>query len=110
MNPTAVELDPGVEERVNALIEAGRPADCVALSEVDALVQDLDLSQEEADAVHERIESSGLAIEGGDLQAKERLINANLRPVGSNARRYMRQDLNLLDLIQEGIFGVIRAS
>ena len=46
----------------------------------------------------------------GDLEAKERLINSNLRLVVSNARRYMRQDLNLLDLIQEGIFGLIRAT
>src|SRR3954454_4898584 len=63
MNATAVELDPGVEERVTALIEAGRPADCVDLSEVDSLVQELNLSEEEADLVHERIESSGLSIE-----------------------------------------------
>ena len=50
------------------------------------------------------------AIERGDLKAKERLINSNLRLVVSNARRYLRQDLNLLDLIQEGILGLIRAT
>jgi RNA polymerase primary sigma factor len=50
------------------------------------------------------------AIERGDLEAKERLVNSNLRLVVSNARRYMRQDLNLLDLIQEGILGLIRAA
>jgi len=49
-------------------------------------------------------------VERGDLEAKEKLINSNLRLVVSNARRYMRQDLNLLDLIQEGILGLIRAS
>ena len=42
-NETTVELDPSVEERVTALIEAGRPADCVELSEVDALAQELGL-------------------------------------------------------------------
>ena len=162
MNPTTVELDPGVEERIAALIEGGRPADCVDLSEVDSLVQEMNLSDEEEQAVHERIEGAGLAIEDdcgkvaaepagyrngelaeqttdalqlffnemrkyplltkdeeielaqaierGDLQAKEKLINSNLRLVVSNARRYMRQDLNLLDLIQEGILGLIRAS
>ncbi len=162
MNPTAVELDPGVEERVTALIEGGRPADCVDLSEVDSLVQEMNLSDEEEQVVHERIEATGLsieddcgkkqaeqagyrndelaeqttdalqlffnemrkyplltkeeeielaqAVERGDLAAKERLINSNLRLVVSNARRYMRQDLNLLDLIQEGILGLIRAS
>ncbi len=50
------------------------------------------------------------AVERGDLEAKEKLINSNLRLVVSNARRYMRQDLNLLDLIQEGILGLIRAT
>ena len=162
MNPTAVELDPGVEERIAALIEGGRPADCVDLSEVDSLVQEKNLSDEEEELVHERIEAAGLsieddcgkqaaepagyrngelaetttdalqlffnemrkyplltkeeeielaqAVERGDLEAKERLINSNLRLVVSNARRYMRQDLNLLDLIQEGILGLIRAS
>src|SRR6185295_9482 len=50
------------------------------------------------------------AIERGDLQAKERLINSNLRLVVSNARRYMRQDLNLLDLIQDGILELTRAT
>ena len=49
-------------------------------------------------------------VERGDLEAKEKLINSNLRLVVSNARRYMRQDLNLLDLIQEGILGLIRAT
>src|SRR4051794_25008092 len=63
MNETAVELDRAVEERVAGLIEASRPADCVELSEVDALVQDMNLSEEEADHVHERIESSGMTIE-----------------------------------------------
>ncbi len=49
-------------------------------------------------------------IEQGDLEAKERMINSNLRLVVSNAKKYQGQDLPLLDLIQEGIFGLIRAS
>ncbi len=162
INATATELDPGVEERVQGLIERGRPVDCVDLSEVDSLVQEMNLSEEEAELIQERIEAAGLsveddcgkdaaepagyrngelaetttdalqlffnemrryplltkeeeielaqAVERGDLEAKERLINSNLRLVVSNARRYMRQDLNLLDLIQEGILGLIRAS
>src|SRR5215204_6335650 len=162
MNTTAVELEPGTEERVGALIEAGRSANCVDLSVVAALFQKMNLTDEEEQLVHERIEAAGLpieddcgreaaepagyrngelaetttdalqlffnemrkyplltkkeeielaqAVERGDLEAKERLINSNLRLVVSNARRYMRQDLNLLDLIQEGILGLIRAS
>ena len=49
-------------------------------------------------------------IEQGDLDAKARLISSNLRLVISNARKYQGHDLPLLDLIQEGILGLIRAS
>src|SRR5436309_11900955 len=49
-------------------------------------------------------------IERGDLAAKERLINSNLRLVISNARKYQGFELPLLDLIQEGILGLIRAA
>jgi RNA polymerase primary sigma factor len=49
-------------------------------------------------------------IEAGDLEAKERMINSNLRLVVANAKKYQGQDLPLLDLIQEGIFGLIRAA
>jgi RNA polymerase primary sigma factor len=48
-------------------------------------------------------------IERGDLEAKERMINSNLRLVVSIAKRYQGQDVALLDLIQEGILGLIRA-
>jgi RNA polymerase primary sigma factor len=49
-------------------------------------------------------------IERGDLAAKEKLINSNLRLVVSLAKRYPTYDLTLLDLIQEGIFGLVRAA
>ncbi len=49
-------------------------------------------------------------IERGDLEAKERLINSNLRLVVSLAKKYPTYDLTLLDLIQEGIFGLVRAA
>jgi RNA polymerase primary sigma factor len=161
MNETTVELGEEITGRVDVIIERSRAQDCVDLSEVDSLVQETGLSEGEADAVHDRIEASGLPIrddcgqeaeqagyrngdlaetttdalqlffnevrrhplltkeeevelaqriERGDLEAKERLINSNLRLVVANARRYIRQDLNLLDLIQEGILGLIRAT
>jgi RNA polymerase primary sigma factor len=49
-------------------------------------------------------------IEQGDLDAKDQMINSNLRLVVSLAKRYQGHELPLLDLIQEGIFGLIRAS
>jgi RNA polymerase primary sigma factor len=48
-------------------------------------------------------------VERGDLEAKERMINSNLRLVVSIAKRYQGHGLSLLDLIQEGIIGLIRA-
>jgi RNA polymerase primary sigma factor len=161
MEATTTPLDAAVKQRLDALIEAGRAIDCVELSALDALVQELGLDDEAADAAQEYVERSGISlrddcgqaaeqagyrnhelaetttdalqlffnelrrhpllskeeeielakrVERGDLEAKERLINSNLRLVVSNARRYQRADLNLLDLIQEGILGLIRAT
>jgi RNA polymerase primary sigma factor len=161
MEATAVKLSDEVDRRIDELIEAGRAKECVEVGDVDKVIQEFDLDDDEARAVHERFEAADLpleddcgqekeqkgyrngelaeqttdalqlffnevrrhpllskeeeielaqAIERGDLKAKERLINSNLRLVVSNARRYMRQDLNLLDLIQEGILGLIRAT
>jgi len=48
-------------------------------------------------------------IERGDLEAKDRMVNSNLRLVISVARKYQGQGLPLGDLIQEGMLGLIRA-
>jgi RNA polymerase primary sigma factor len=49
-------------------------------------------------------------IERGDLAAKERLINSNLRLVIKFARRYQGHGLDLGDLVQEAMLGLIRAT
>ena len=48
-------------------------------------------------------------IERGDLAAKDRMINSNLRLVVSQARRYQGHGLPMEDLVQEGMLGLIRA-
>src|SRR6266513_1244422 len=47
-------------------------------------------------------------VERGDLQAKQQMIQSNLRLVVSIAKHYRNQGLPFLDLIQEGTLGLIR--
>jgi RNA polymerase primary sigma factor len=48
-------------------------------------------------------------IERGDMEAKQQMIQSNLRLVVSIAKNYRNQGLPFLDLIQEGTLGLIRA-
>ena len=147
---------------IEALISRGEELGCLNLSEVSELTHELDLSDEEAQAMADRLEARGIdvtddcgrqadappsyangelttmtgdalqlflrdvrrhpllsageevelakRIERGDLEAKERMVNSNLRLVVSLAKKYQGHELSLLDLIQEGILGLIRAS
>jgi RNA polymerase primary sigma factor len=147
---------------IEALISRGDELGCLNLSEVSELTHELDLSDEEAQALTDRLEARGIdvtddcgrqadappsyangelttmtgdalqlflrevrrhpllsageevelakRIERGDLEAKERMVNSNLRLVVSLAKKYQGHELSLLDLIQEGILGLIRAA
>jgi RNA polymerase primary sigma factor len=148
--------------RVTELLTRGRELGCVQMSELDRLVEELDLAGDDVDALHARLREEDIdvqddcgredtpdtqvtprelagyttdalqqflnearqyplltpdevvalakRIEAGDPVAKERMIMSNLRLVISIARKYQGfGELSLLDLIQEGTLGLIRA-
>jgi RNA polymerase primary sigma factor len=157
---TMPEMSP--ERRIEALFERGEERGCLDLSELAELAQELELADDDLQALHERLDARSIEvsddcangappgahynneelvvmtsdtlqlflrdvrrhpllsaadeielakrIERGDLGAKERMVNSNLRLVVSLAKKYQGHELALLDLIQEGILGLIRAA
>jgi RNA polymerase primary sigma factor len=67
-----------------------------------------DVSQRRLLTAAEEVELSK-RIERGDQEAKTHMIESNIRLVVSNAKRYRGLGLPFLDLIQEGMLGLIRA-
>src|ERR671934_1728931 len=96
--------------QARAADHAARRGDHLAIETTDSF--QLFLNQASRYPLLTREEEVELAkrIERGDLEAKERLINSNLRLVIKFARRYQGHGLSLQDLVQEAMLGLIRAA
>ena len=107
------ELEARGFELVEEREEKPPPAPPPAIQPLETTTDALQLFLREAGRHHLLTAAQEVAlakkIERGDQQAKQRMIQSNLRLVVSIAKNYRNQGLPFLDLIQEGTLGLIRA-
>jgi len=97
----AEELDPGGPE---AEEEEKKPAETL-----DAIQSYLKEIRKSVLLTFEQEQDLGKRMEKGDEQARQRMIESNLRLVVSIAKRYINRGLPFSDVIEEGNIGLIRA-
>ncbi len=105
VSPAASASEPEVEE-ILELLDAIEPADEEVRSSTGAYLNEIGmiplLCAEEEWALAERVQE-------GDGEARRGMIEANLRLVVTVARSYVGRGVPLMDLIEEGNIGLIRA-
>jgi RNA polymerase primary sigma factor len=87
------------------VVESKRTRSAAATRETRLLQDEAGLPRKDLFALLEQIEKSDRIVR----QAKRELMEANLRLVVSVAKRYLGSDLSLLDLVQEGNIGLMKA-
>ncbi|RFM22300.1 RNA polymerase sigma factor RpoD [Clostridium botulinum] len=122
-----IDLSPEQIEKIYDVLESMGVEVTGDMNDIDVKEEDIDLSVPEGIAIDDPVrmylkeigkvalltseEEIELAqrIEAGDMVAKKKLAEANLRLVVSIAKRYVGRGMLFLDLIQEGNLGLIKA-